>query len=141
MGTINTRFSIRSSNTFRNQISQRHDRTIAVENRIDIATRTIKETTSGSPNTLLEGSVYYDAAESGDTANQILVFIRNTTSTANKTISVQFNKNGTRDDVILLGPGEYTMFPWKCDAATDNVEVFSNDAAGVKVEFIASPMR
>ncbi len=141
MGTFNTRFSLRSSNTFRNQISQRHDRTIAVENNVESATRLITQTTSGSPYTLLDGSNYYDAAETGDTANQVFVFIRNTSNLANKMINVQFNKNGTRDDVILLGPGEYSVFPWKCDAATDDIEVYSNDSGGVRVEFIASPMR
>jgi len=141
MGTLNTRFSIRSSNTFRNQISQRHDRTIAIENIIDSALRVIKNTTSGSPHTLIEGSAYYDSSESGDVANQVMVFIRNTSTMNNKTITVQFNKNGTRDDVILLNAGEYAIFPWKCDAATDDIEVFSNDASGVKVEFLVAPMR
>lgn len=141
MGTINTRFTIRSSNTFRNQISQRHDRTIAVENQIDLASRSITQTSSSSPYTILDGEDYYDSTETGDTGNQVLVFIRNTTTLANKTITVQFNKNGTRDGVILLGPGEYTMFPWLCDASTDDVEVFSNDSNGVKVEWMASPMR
>ena len=32
------------------------------------------------------------------------------------------------------------MFPWKCDAATDKLEIFSNDSAGVKVEYLISPM-
>lgn len=141
MGTFNTRFSLRSSNTFRNQISQRHDRTIAVENNVESATRLITQTTSGSPYTLLDGSNYYDAAETGDTANQVFVFIRNTSNLANKMINVQFNKNGTRDDVILLGPGEYSVFPWNCNATTDDIEVYSNDSGGVRVEFIASPMR
>jgi hypothetical protein len=141
MGTLNTRFSIRSSNTFRNQISQRHDRTIAIENIIESALRVIKNTTSGSPHTLIEGSAYYDSSESGDVANQVMVFIRNTSTMNNKTITVQFNKNGTRDDVILLNAGEYAIFPWKCDAATDDIEVFSNDASGVKVEFLVAPMR
>lgn len=141
MGTFNTRFSLRSSNTFRNQISQRHDRTIAVENNVESATRLITQTTSGSPYTLLAGSNYHDAAETGDTANQVFVFIRNTSNLANKMINVQFNKNGTRDDVILLGPGEYSVFPWNCNATTDDIEVYSNDSGGVRVEFIASPMR
>lgn len=141
MGTINTRISLRSSNTFRNTISQRHDKTFAVESRVDSGTRSITETTSGSPHTLIDGANYYDSTETGDTANQVLVFIRNTSSKAKKTITVQFNKNGTRDDVILLNSGEFTIFPWKCDAATDDIEVFSNDSEGVKVEYIVSPMQ
>ena len=142
MGTITTRFILRSNNTFRNQISQRHDRTVSVENKIESITRVIKENSGGSPYTLLDGADWYDSTESGATANQIMVFIRNTTSTAAKTITVQFNKNGTRDGVILLGPGEYTMFPWLCDAATDDIEVFSNDATnGVKIELLATPMK
>jgi hypothetical protein len=141
MGTINTRISIRSSNTFRNTISQRHDRTFSVEPRVDSGTRIVKDISSGSPYSLLEGSDYYDATETGDTANQVYVFIRNTSGVAGKTITVQFNNNGTRDDVILLNAGEFTMFPWKCDATTDDIEVFSNDAAGVKVEYIVSPMQ
>ena len=141
MGTINTRISLRSSNTFRNTISQRHDKTFAVEARVDAGTRNVKETTSGSPNLLIDGANYYDSDESGDTANQVYVFIRNTAGRSGSTITVQFNKNGTRDDVILLNAGEFTMFPWKCDAATDLIEVFSNDSNGVKVEYIVSPMR
>lgn len=141
MGTFNTRFSLRSSNTFRNQISQRHDRTIAVENNINSSTKLITQTTSGSPFTILDGDEYYNASETGATANQIFVFIRNTTTLAGKVINVQFNNNGTRDSVILLGPGEYTFFPWHCNAATDDIEVFSNDSAGVRVEFLAAPMR
>ena len=69
------------------------------------------------------------------------MFVRNTTLTTNKTISIQFNKNGTRDDAILLGPGQFAFFLWKCDAATDDLELFSNDSAGVKVEYILSPLR
>lgn len=141
MGTLNTRISIRSSNTFRNTVTFRHDRAYAVETRVDQGTRNITENTSGSPHLLADGSIYYDSSESGSTANQVYVFIRNTTLTANKTITVQFNKNGTRDDVITLGPGQFTFFPWKCDAATDDIEVFSNDTAGVKLEYVISPMR
>ena len=106
MGTINTRISIRSSNTFRNTVTFRHDRAYAVETRVDQGTRTITENTSGSPHLLADGSIYYDSSESGSIANQVYVFIRNTTLTANKTITIQFNKNGTRDDVITLGPGQ-----------------------------------
>ena len=142
MGTITTRFTLRSNNTFRNQIAQRHDRTVSVENNIESITRVIKENSGGSPYTLLDGSIWYDSTETGATANQVMVFIRNTTTTAAKTITVQFNNNGTRDAVILLGPGEYTMFPWHCSAATDDVEVFSNDNTnGVKIELLAAPMR
>lgn len=141
MGTLNTRFSLRSSNTFRNLISQRHDRTIAVENHVETSTKLIKATSGGSPYTLLDGADFHDSTESGDTANQVFVFIRNTSKLANKTINVQFNKNGTRDNAILLGPGEYTFFPWNCDAATDDIEVYSNDSSGVRVEFVAAPMR
>jgi hypothetical protein len=71
----------------------------------------------------------------------VYVFIRNTSGIGKKTISIQFNKNGTRDDVILLNSGEFTVFPWKCDATTDDIEVFSNDSAGVKIEYIVSPMQ
>ena len=141
MGTINTRISLRSSNTFRNTISQRHDKTFAVETRVDTGTRNITENTSGSPHTLIDGANYYDSAETGDTANQVLVFIRNTASKGKKTITVQFNDGTNRDDVILLNSGEFTIFPWKCDAATDDIEVFSNDTDGVKVEYIVSPMQ
>ena len=141
MGTINTRISIRSSNTFRNTISQRHDRAYSVESRVDTGTRLITENTSGSPHTLIDGANFYDSAETGAAANQVYVFLRNTSSIAGKTITVQFNKNGTRDDVMLLNAGEFTMFPWKCDAATDDIEVFSNDTAGVRVEYIVSPMQ
>jgi hypothetical protein len=141
MGTINTRISIRSSNTFRNTISQRHDKSYSVEQQIDSATRVITQTTSGSPYTLIDGNDFYDASETGDTANQIYVFMRNNSNTAGKTITVQFNKNGVRDDVIVLGPSEFTFFPWKCDAATDDIEVFSNDTEGVRLEYVVSPMR
>ena len=141
MGTINTRISIRSSNTFRNSISQRHDRTFSVESQIDSATRLIKATTSGSPYTLFNGADFYDSAETGAGANQVYVFIRNTSTTGGKTLTIQFNKDGTRDDALLLNAGEFAMFPWKCDAATDDIEVFSNDATGVRIEYIASPMR
>ena len=141
MGTINTRISLRSSNTFRNTISQRHDKTFAVETRVDTGTRNITENTSDSPHTLIDGANYYDSAETGDTANQVLVFIRNTASKGKKTITVQFNDGTNRDDVILLNSGEFTIFPWKCDAATDDIEVFSNDTDGVKVEYIVSPMQ
>jgi hypothetical protein len=141
MGTINTRLSIRSSNIFRGQISQRHDRTFSVEARVDQGVRVITENSSGSPHELASGTNFYDAAETGSTANQVFIFIRNVASVAAKTITVQFNKNGTRDDVMLLNNGEYTMFPWKCDAATDKLELFSNDSAGVKVEYLISPMQ
>jgi hypothetical protein len=67
--------------------------------------------------------------------------MRNNSNTAGKTITVQFNKNGVRDDVMVLGPSEFTFFPWKCDAATDDIEVFSNDTEGVRVEYVVSPMR
>ena len=140
MGTINTRLSIRSSNIFRGSVSQRHDRTFSVETRVDQGTRVIKQNSSGSPHELASGSEYYDSSESGATANQVYIFIRNVSTAAAKTITVQFNKNGTRDDVILLNNGEYTMFPWRCDAATDKLEIFSNDSAGVKVEYLISPM-
>lgn len=142
MGTINTRFAIRSNNTFRNQISQRHDRTVSVENKVESITRNITQNSGSSPYTLLDGNDWYDSSESGATANQVMVFLRNTTTTAGKTITVQFNNNGTRDAVILLGPGEYTMFPWHCNAATDDIEVFSNDNSnGVKIELLAAPMK
>ena len=141
MGTLNTRISIRSSNTFKNTVTFRHDRAYAVETRVDSGTRLITENSSGSPHLLGDGSVYYDASETGAQANQVYVFIRNTTLTTGKTITVQFNKNGTRDDVIVLGPGQFTFFPWKCDAATDDLELFSNDSAGVRVEYVISPMR
>lgn len=141
MGTINTRLSLRTNNTFRNQVSQRHDRTVAIDNDIETATKLVTATTSGSPYTLIEGSDWYKSSESGATANQVYFFVRNTSSVANKTITVQFNKNGTRDDVILLGPGEYTVFPWKCDAATDDIEVYSNDSNGVKLEYLIAPMK
>jgi len=141
MGTINTRLSLRTNNTFRNQVSQRHDRTVAIDNDIETATKLVTATTSGSPYTLIEGSDWYKSTESGATANQVYFFVRNTSNVANKTITVQFNKNGTRDDVILLGPGEYTVFPWKCDAATDDIEVYSNDSNGVKLEYLIAPMK
>jgi hypothetical protein len=141
MGTINTRISLRSSNTFRNTISQRHDRSFSVETRVDQGTRLIKETSIGSPHELASGVNFYDSTESGANANQVYVFIRNNTSTALKTLTVVFNKNGVRDDVILLNGGEFALFPWKCDATTDTLEMFSNDASGVKVEYIISPMQ
>ena len=46
MGTLNTRISIRSSNTFRNTVTFRHDRAYAVETRVDQGTRNITENTS-----------------------------------------------------------------------------------------------
>jgi len=141
MGTINTRLSLRTNNTFRNQVSQRHDRTVAIENNLEFSTKVIKATSSSSPYTLIDGDDYYDSTETGPKAHQVYFFVRNTTTIAGKTINVQFNKNGTRDDVILLGPGEYTVFPWKCDAATDDIEVYSNDDAGVKVEYLIAPMK
>ena len=141
MGTLNTRISIRSSNAFKNTITFRHDKAYAVEARVDQGTRVIKDNSSGSPHEIASGSDYFDSSESGALANQVYVFIRNTTLALNKTITVQFNKNGTRDDVGLLGPGQFMFIPWKCDAATDKLEVFSNDTAGVKVEYILSPMR
>ena len=141
MGTINTRISLRSANTFKNLISFRHDRAYSVEDRVDQGTRTITENSSGSPYVLGDGTEYYDSSETGATANQVYVFVRNTTTVTNKTITVQFNKNGTRDDVILLGPGQFAFFVWKCDAATDDLELFSNDSNGVKCEYIISPMR
>jgi hypothetical protein len=141
MGTINTRISIRSSNTFRNVISQRHDKTYNIESQLESATRLITQNTSGSPYTLLSGSDYYDSTETGDAANQVYVFIRNNSNTGGKTITIQFNKNGVRDDVMVIASSEFAMFPWKCDAATDSIEVFSNDTAGVRVEYIVAPMR
>jgi len=140
MGTINTRLSIRTANTFRNVIALRHDKAYAVETRVDQGTRLITETSSGAPHTLASGSLYYDASETGATSNQVYIFIRNNTTVALKTITIQFNKNGTRDDVIVLNAGEFTIFPWKCDAATDDIELFSNDSTGVKIEYIISPM-
>ena len=124
MGTINTRISIRSSNTFRNVISQRHDKTYNIECQLESATRVITQNSSSSPYTLIDGADFYDSSETGDTANQVYVFIRNNSNNAGKTITIQFNKNGTRDDVMILGPAEYTLFPCKCDAATDDIEVF-----------------
>ena len=121
-------------------ITFRHDRAYAVEDRVDQGTRTIKENSSESL-TLGDGAEYYDSTETGAIANQVYVFIRNTTLTTNKTITVQFNKNGTRDDVMLLVQATFTFFVWKCDAATDDLELFSNDSAGVKCEYILSPMR
>jgi len=140
MGTINTRLSIRSSNLFKGSFSQRHDRTFNVETRVEQGTRLIKENSSGSPYELASGAEYYDSTESGAIANQVYIFIRNVASVAAKTITVQFNKAGVRDDVILLNNGEYTMFPWLCNAATDKLEIYSNDTAGVKVEYIITPM-
>lgn len=141
MGTINTRISIRSSNTFRNAVSQRHDRTFSVEPQLDTATRLITANSAGSPYTLMDGADFYDSAETGDTANQVYVFIRNNSTTAGKTITVQFNDGTNRHPAILISAGEFTMFPWKCGSANSDIEVFSNDSAGVRVEYIVSPMR
>ena len=141
MGTINTRISIRSSNTFRNTISQRHDRTIAVEPRVDSGTRVITAITTGTSQTLIEGANYHDAAETGATANQVYVFIRNTSGVAGKVIYVKFLGNSTNIQAITLNAGEFTTFPWNCASDNDDIEVFSNDANGVKVEYIVSPMQ
>ena len=64
MGTLNTRISIRSSNTFKNTVTFRHDRAYAVESRVDQGTRTITENSSSSPHLLADGSIYYDSSES-----------------------------------------------------------------------------
>jgi hypothetical protein len=141
MGTINTRISIRSSNTFRNTISQRHDRTFAVEPRVDSGVRIITATTTGTAQGLIEGANYYDAAETGDTANQVYVFIRNTSGVAGKVIFVKFLNASTNMQPITLNAGEFTMFPWNCASTNDDIEVFSNDSNGVKVEYIVSPMQ
>ena len=141
MGTLTTKLSIRSSNVSRNRISQRHDRLFNVEDRIDNGVRIIKTNSINSPTTLADGAEYYDSGESGDLANQVYLFIRNVSKTYKKTITVVFNKNGTRDDVALLNNGEFIFMPWKCDASTDKVEVFSNDTNGVKIEYLISPMR
>ena len=141
MAIINARLSIRSSNLFKNSISQRHDRTFRVETSVDNGTRLIKNNSSGSPFTLVDGTEFFDSTESGALANQILVFIRNTTLTTGKTITVQFNDGSARQDVMTLGPGEYALFPYKCASASEDLEVFSNDAAGVRIEFIVSPMK
>ena len=140
MGTLTTKLSIRSSNVSRNRISQRHDRLFNVEDRIDNGVRIIKTNSIGSPTVIADGAEYYDSSESGDLANQVYLFIRNVSKTYQKTITVVFNKNGTRDDVALLNNGEFIFMPWKCDAATDKVELFSNDTAGVKIEYLISPM-
>ena len=140
MGTLTTKLSIRSSNVSRNRISQRHDRLFNVEDRIDNGVRIIKTNSIGSPTVIADGAEYYDSSESGDLANQVYLFIRNVSKTYKKTITVVFNKNGTRDDVALLNNGEFIFMPWKCDAATDKVELFSNDTAGVKIEYLISPM-
>lgn len=141
MGTINTRISIRSSNTFRNSISQRHDRTFAVEPRVDNGTRIITATTTGTAISIIEGSNYYDAAETGDTANQVYVFLRNTSGVAGKVITVQYDDGTNTVQAIKLNAGEFTIFPWNCASANHDIEVYSNDSAGVKVEYIASPMQ
>jgi len=141
MGTINTRISIRSSNTFRNSISQRHDRTFAVEPRVDTGTRIITATTTGTAISIIEGSNYYDAAETGDTANQVYVFLRNTSGVAGKVITVQYDDGTNTVQAIKLNAGEFTIFPWNCASANHDIEVYSNDSAGVKVEYIASPMQ
>ena len=141
MGTLTTKLSIRSSNVSRNRISQRHDRLFNVEDRIDNGVRIIKTNSITSPTTLADGAEYYYSGESGDFANQVYLFIRNVSKTYKKTITVVFNKNGTRDDVALLNNGEFIFMPWKCDASTDKVEVFSNDTNGVKIEYLISPMR
>ena len=140
MGTINTRVSIRTSNTFRNTISLRHDKAYPVESRVDQGTRLIKETTSGSPHELASGTDYYDSSETGDLANQVYVFVRNNSAQSGATITVQFNNNGVRDSVIKLNAGEFTVFPWLCDAATDKLELFSNNSSGIKIEYLISPM-
>lgn len=141
MAIINARLSLRSSNLFKNTISQRHDRTFRVESSADNGTRLIKQNSSGSPFTLVDGTDFFDSSESGVLANQVLVFIRNTTTTTGKIITVQFNDGSARQDVMTLGPGEYALFPYKCAAAAEDLEVFSNDTAGVRIEFIISPMK
>jgi hypothetical protein len=140
MGTINTRVSIRTSNTFRNTISLRHDKAYPVESRVDQGTRLIKETTSGSPHELASGTDYYDSSETGALANQVYVFVRNNSAQSGATITVQFNNNGVRDSVIKLNAGEFTVFPWLCDAATDKLELFSSSSSGIKIEYLISPM-
>ena len=140
MAIINARLSLRSSNLFKNSISQRHDRSFRVESQVDSGTRLITATSSGSPYTLVDGTDFYDSSETGDTANQVMLFIRNVSTIGNKTISVQFNDGTNRIVGILLNAGEYTMLPWKCLSASNDIEVFSNDSAGVKIEFIISPM-
>ena len=112
-----------------------------MEASVDSGTRLIKQNSSGSPYTLADGTEFYDSGESGATANQVMIFIRNTTTVAGKIITVQFNDGSARQDVMILGPGEYALFPWKCAAAAEDLEVFSNDTAGVRIEYIISPMR
>lgn len=140
MATINARLSLRSSNLFKNTISQRHDRSFRVEAHVESGTRLIKTTDANSPYTLVDGTDYYDSSETGATANQVMVFLRNISTTGNKTIAVQFYDGTNRQDSILLNAGEFTIFPWKCNAASEDIEVFSNDTNGVRVEYLVSPM-
>ena len=141
MGTLTTKLSIRSSNVSRNRIIQRHDRLFNIEDRVDNGVRIITSTSISSPTIIAAGSDYYDSTETGDIANQVYVFIRNVSKTYKKTITVIFNKNGTRDDVALLNNGEFIFIPWKCDASTDNVELICNDSTGVKIEYLIAPMK
>lgn len=141
MGTLNTRFTLRSSNLYRNSVAQRHDKVFAVENLVENNVRVIKATSGSSPYEVASGTDYYDSDETGDFANRVFVFLRNTATAAGKKITIQFNNNGTRDAVMSLNSGEFTYFPWICDAAIDKLEVFSNDSDGVKLEYILTPMR
>jgi hypothetical protein len=141
MGTLTTKLSIRSNNVSRNRITQRHDRLFNIEDRVDNGVRVITTTSISSPTIIAAGSDYYDSTETGDIANQVYVFIRNVSKTYKKTITLIFNKNGTRDDVALLNNGEFIFIPWKCDASTDNVELICNDSTGVKIEYLIAPMK
>jgi hypothetical protein len=113
----------------------------AVESRIDNATRIIKATTTGTAYTIVDGADFYDAAETGDAANRVYLFVRNTSGIAGKIITVQFNDGTNTVETAKLNAGEFTMITWYCGSANHAVEVYSNDSAGVKVEFIASPMQ
>jgi hypothetical protein len=141
MATLNTRFILRSSNLFRNSINHRHDKVFAIDSLVENNVKSITQTSSGTPYEVASGADYYDAAATGDFANRVFVFIRNTSTVAGKKITIQFNNNGTRDAVMALNSGEFTYFPWVCDAATDKLEVFSNDSDGVKLEYILTPMK
>jgi hypothetical protein len=56
-------------------------------------------------------------------------------------ITVQYDDGANTVQAIKLNAGEFTIFPWNCASATHNIEVYSSDSAGVKVEYIASPMQ
>ena len=130
MASITTRLSVRSRNLFSNAIGTRHDKSFSVSSNADRRIKTVKEA-SGAPHTLIDASDYYS-----DTALSLFAFVKNVTTT-NKHIYVVIGSQV----VAKLQPGEYMLFPWYVNSASNDFKVYSNDASiGVKVEYFAAQM-